>query len=320
MTAIETAGLTKHFGEDVVAVDGLDLRVETGEVFGFLGPNGAGKSTVINMLLDFVRPTAGSATVLGDDPRTEADRIRRRTGVLPEGGALYERLTGREHVEWIARANEVSVDADGLLDRVGLSGDDVDRPVRGYSKGMRQRLGFAMALVGEPELLILDEPSAGLDPTGMQEFREIIRAEARDGRTVFFSSHILSEVEAVCDRLGILNDGQLVATGTPDALRTDLDLGSAISVEVARVPADLALESIDGVEDVTISGSTVTASLTTSRAKVEVVSRLDDRTRVLDIVSEDTTLEQLFNTYTSNERERAPVGDEISVPPVEAGR
>lgn len=306
MTAIRTTDLAKRFDEDVVAVDGLDLEVERGEVFGFLGPNGAGKSTVINMLLDFIRPTSGSATVLGDDPTTDAERIRRRTGVLPEGSSLYERLTGREHIDWIARANDVDVNAGSLLERVGLSRDEAGRAVGGYSKGMRRRLALAMALVGDPELLILDEPSAGLDPTGMQEFREIIRTEADNGRTVFFSSHILGEVEAVCDRIGILNDGHLVATGTPDALRSNLHLGGTISVDVAHVPSNLDLRAVEGVDRVEIAGSTVTASVTDSTAKIEVVSRLAERTRVLDITSTETSLERLFNTYTAADRAQSP--------------
>lgn len=321
MTAIRTKGLSKRFDGGVVAVDDLDMRVEEGEVFGFLGPNGAGKSTVINVLLDFVRPTAGSVTVLGYDPTTDADRIRRRTGVLLEGSSLYERLTGREHLAWVARANDVAVDDDALLGRVGLSSGDADRAVGGYSKGMRQRLALAMALVGDPELLILDEPSAGLDPAGMQEFREIVRSEANDGRTVFFSSHVLGEVEEICDRIGILNDGRLVATGTPDALRSDLDLGDSIRVEVARVPDDLALEAMDGVESVAIQRSTVVASLADSTAKVEVVTELDERTQVLDVVSEDTSLERLFNTYTSSGREEPlAAGSGTDVPRMEAGR
>ncbi|MXV61272.1 ATP-binding cassette domain-containing protein [Natronorubrum sp. JWXQ-INN-674] len=309
MTAIETKHLTKRFNEEVVAVDRLDLRVTEGEVFGFLGPNGAGKSTVINVLLDFVRPTEGDVTVLGYDPTTDAEQIRRRTGVLPEGASLYARLTGREHIGWVARANDATVDVDSLLSRVGLSSDEAGRAVGDYSKGMRRRLALAMALVGDPELLILDEPSAGLDPTGMQEFREIIRAEAGDGRTVFFSSHILGEVEAVCDRIGILNDGCLVATGTPDALRSNLDLGGTISIDVAYVPDALALNAIDGVEDVTIDESTITATITDSTKKIEVISELDEHTRILDITSAETSLERLFNTYTSSSREDAPAVD-----------
>lgn len=321
MTAIETSELTKRFGEEVVAVDELDLTVDEGEVFGFLGPNGAGKSTVINMLLNFVRPTSGSATVLGHDPTSEAEAIRRRTGVLPEGGSLYERLTGSEHIRWMARANDVDSDADELLRRVGLSAEAADRAVGGYSKGMRQRLAFAMALVGDPELLILDEPSSGLDPTGMREFRELVRDVAADGTTVFFSSHVLGEVEAVCDRVGILNDGRLVATGTPAKLRSALGLGGSISVEVSPVPTDHRLNAIDGVRHVTVDGSTVTATLTDPEAKVEVVSRLADRTQVRDIHAEDTSLEQLFDTYTSGDGAHRPATEaEHDATPVEVVR
>lgn len=304
MPAIRTDGLTKRFGEDVVAVDALDLTVGEGEVFGFLGPNGAGKSTVIDMLLDFVRPTEGSATVLGYDPRTDADRIRRRTGVLPEGASLYGRLTGREHVEWIARANGSEADVDALLERVGISTSDADRTVGGYSTGMRQRLAFGMALVGEPDLLVLDEPSSGLDPAGMRDLREIVRTEADRGRTVFFSSHLLGEVEAVCDRVGIMNDGRLAAVGTPEELRESFDPGGTVRFEVETVPDDLGLETVAGVETVTVEEGSVVVAVGEPAAKIDVAVRLAERTRVLDIVSEDASLERPFETYTSNGRRR----------------
>jgi ABC-2 type transport system ATP-binding protein len=304
MSAIETDGLTKEFG-DVTAVEDLDLVVDSGEVYGFLGPNGAGKSTTINMLLDFIRPTEGRARVLGHDPTQEAKAIRQQIGVLPEGGELYERLTGREHLRWYGRAKDVEVDVEAILDTVGLSVDEADRPVGGYSKGMQQRLAFGMALVGDPELLILDEPSSGLDPTGMQEMREIIRAEADAGRTVFFSSHILGEVEAVCDRIGIMNEGLLVAEGTIDELREQLDVGASIQCEVAEVPAASTLESIEGVRSVTIEGDVIETTLSDDATKVEVVKALDRETRVLDILSEDTSLEQLFNQYTGNGQQPA---------------
>jgi len=307
MSAIDTDGLTKTFGE-VTAVEDLDLTVDAGEVYGFLGPNGAGKSTTINMLLDFISPTEGSARVLGHDPQTEAKTIRRKTGVLPEGGELYKRLTGREHLEWFGQAKGVDVDVPGILDTAGLSLEEADRPVGGYSKGMQQRLAFGMALVGDPDLLILDEPSSGLDPTGMQEMREIIREEAAAGRTVFFSSHILGEVEAVCDRIGIMNAGRLVAEGTIDELREELDVGASISCEVADVPPASTVESVDGVRAVTVEDGVVEARLADETAKVEVVTALDRETRVLDILSEDTSLEQLFNRYTGNGRGDADAG------------
>lgn len=299
MSVIETTDLTKQFG-DVTAVDGLNLAIEEGEIYGFLGPNGAGKSTTINMLLDLIRPSSGSASVLGHDPTTEAKRIRKRIGILPEGAELYDRLTGREHLSWIAKTKGVDGDVDATLEQVGLSGEDGKRPVEGYSKGMQQRLAFGMALIGDPDLLVLDEPSSGLDPTGMQEMREIIREEAEQGRTVFFSSHILGEVEAVCDRVGIMNEGELVAEGTLDELRGELDLGASIQVEVVDAPPADVLTDIDGVESVTIEEGVVEASLAGSAAKIHVVRALDERTQVRDIISEDTSLEQLFNTYTGN--------------------
>jgi len=307
MTAIETNGLTRKFG-DLTAVDDLDLTVESGEVYGFLGPNGAGKSTTINMLLDFIRPTEGSVRVLGHDPQEEAKLIRRKTGVLPEGGELYARLTGREHLRWYGQAKNVDVDVEDILDTVGLTPEEADRAVGGYSKGMQQRLAFGMALVGDPELLILDEPSSGLDPTGMQEMREIIREEAAAGRTVFFSSHILAEVEEVSDRLGIMNGGRLVAEGTIEQLREELDVGASIRCEVADPPSKSALQSIGGVRSISAEEGIVDVKLADEETKVEVVKALDRETQVLDILSEDTSLEQLFNQYTNNGRtgERPP--------------
>lgn len=318
MTAIRTNGLTKRFG-DIVAVKDLDLHVERGDVFGFLGPNGSGKSTVINLLLDFVRPTAGSASVLGYDTRADATQVRRHTGVVPEGASLYGRLTGREHLAWTRRANDAETDVDALLDRVGLDPAAADRRVGGYSTGMRRRLALGMALVGDPELLILDEPSAGLDPSGMQQFRELVRTEAAAGRTVFFSSHVLDEVEAVADRIGILDDGRLVATGTPDDLRARQGLATSIRFDVADVPDFECVETTPGVEGVDVEpvrtpreapvAARVTVRVADPSAKIDAATRLADRTEVLDVVSEDAPLERLFDSYTATEREARPSDD-----------
>ncbi|MGM0604826.1 MAG: ABC transporter ATP-binding protein, partial [Halobacteriota archaeon] len=218
MVAIQLDGVSKRFGA-VTALRNVDLTVESGEIFGFLGPNGAGKSTTIDILLDFVRPSAGSATVLGYDAQADSTAVRSRTGVLPDGYHVYDRLSGRDHVRFAIESKGADEDPIALLERVGIA-DAADRRAGGYSKGMTQRLVLAMALVGEPELLILDEPSTGLDPNGAREMREIIRAEADRGATVFFSSHILEQVEAICDRVGILNEGRLVALDSIDGLRT----------------------------------------------------------------------------------------------------
>ncbi len=312
MTAIQTAALTKRYGEDIIAVDSLDLTVEDGEVFGFLGPNGAGKSTTINMLLDFVRPSEGSATVLGMDAQAEADKIRKSIGVLPEGAALYDRLTGIEHLEWVARMKDVDADPYAILDRVGLDVEDGERAAGGYSKGMQQRLGFGMALISNPELLILDEPSSGLDPTGMQEMREIIREEAQNGTTVFFSSHILGEVEAVCDRIGIMNQGRLVTTGTIAELRDEIHLDTQITLEVSEQPAARVIEEISGVTAVDLRESELTVTCVDPSVKVDVVQAVASETTVTDVLSENVSLEQLFNTYTRNGNEEQTDADETA--------
>ncbi|RCU47214.1 ABC transporter ATP-binding protein [Haloplanus salinus] len=298
MAAIELDGVTKHFG-DVTAVSDLDLTVPEGEVFGFLGPNGAGKSTTINMLLDFVRPTAGEIRVLGLDAGAESVAVRRRTGVLPEGYDVYHRLTGRKHVEFAMRSKEVDGDPDAVLERVGIA-DAADRKAGGYSKGMRQRLTLGMALVGEPDLLILDEPSSGLDPGGAREMRDIVRAEADRGATVFFSSHVLGQVEAVCDRVGIMRAGELVAEDSIDGLREAVEGGETLVITVDAASEDdlAAVRALDGVSNAATDGGTVTVTCDAD-AKTAVIGALEDAgVTVKDFRTEETSLEDLFLAYT----------------------
>lgn len=299
--AIAVAGVTKTFG-DVTALHDLDLTVEEGEIYGFLGPNGAGKSTTIDILLDFVRPTAGSATVLGLDARADSLEIRRRTGVLPEGFHVYDRLTGRQHIEFAIQSKAVDDDADAILERVAIA-DAADRKAGGYSKGMKQRLALGMALVGEPELLILDEPSTGLDPNGAREMRSVIREENDRGATVFFSSHILEQVEAVCDRVGILRDGELVAEDTIAGLRAAAGTGSTLRVTVDDVSDTIVttVEERPGVSEVSVSGSTITVT-TSDGAKTEVLDAIETAGgTVEDFSTEETSLEELFAAYTEDE-------------------
>jgi len=215
--AIEADAVTKAYG-DVRAVDSLDLTVERGETYGFLGPNGAGKSTTIGLLLDYLRPTSGAVRVLGRDPRRDVVQVRDRIGVLPDRFGLYADRSARHHVAFVAETKRVDDDPEDLLERVGL-GDAVDDDAGDFSSGMEQRLALAMALVGDPELLILDEPFSGLDPHGVRRVREIVHQENERGATVFFSSHVLGQVELVCDRIGVLHEGQLVAEGRLDELR-----------------------------------------------------------------------------------------------------
>ncbi|MDB2244130.1 ABC transporter ATP-binding protein [Halorubrum ezzemoulense] len=314
MTAMELRGVTKEFG-DVTAVRDLDLTVEDGEVYGFLGPNGAGKSTTIDMLLDLVRPTAGTVRVLGADVATDGVDVRRRTGVLPDGFSVYDRLSGRKHVEFAVESKEAADDPDALLARVGLA-DAADRAAGEYSKGMRQRLALAMALVDDPDLLVLDEPSSGLDPAGAKEMREIVRAEAERGATVFFSSHILEQVDAVCDRVGILRDGELVAEDSVEGLREAV--GGEETLDVAAAGADdeamAAVRALDGVSGVTRDGDELVVNCD-SDAKTEVIAALEDAgVAVADFHTREASLEDLFLAYTEGDAATRDAGAAASAP------
>ena len=224
-TAIRLEGLTKRFGRGkrgVMAAIDLNLTIPTGQVFGFLGPNGAGKTTTIRMLLDLIRPTQGAAFIFGQDVR-RSHAILLRVGALVEGAAFYPFLTGRRNLEVLSRTADrydlARIDA--LLEQVGLAARARQR-VKGYSSGMKQRLGLAAALLSDPDVLILDEPTNGLDPAGMQEVRLFIREQAdRHGKTVFLSSHLLGEVEQICDRVAIIHHGRIVREGAVRQLLTD---------------------------------------------------------------------------------------------------
>ena len=217
---IRTEGLAKTFrvgfwGRRVRAVESLTFDVRTGEIFGLLGPNGAGKTTTIKLLLGFVRPTVGRAFVAGAPAGSLA--ARRRLGYLPENPALYEFLRGDEYLGFAGRlaglsARDARAHAARLIERVGLAGR-ADRRIRKFSKGMIQRLALAQALIGDPETVILDEPMSGLDPIGRKDVRDIILQLRKEGRTVLFSTHILSDVEAICDRVGIMVEGRLTDVG-----------------------------------------------------------------------------------------------------------
>ncbi len=301
MVAIELNRINKQFG-DVTALRNVNLTVEEGEIFGFLGPNGAGKSTTIDILLDFVRPTDGSATVLGFDAQRESHEVHKRVGVLPDGYHLYDRLTGRQHVEFAIRSKNADDDPDELLARVGIA-DAADRKAGGYSKGMKQRLVLAMALVGDPDLLILDEPSTGLDPKGAREMRNIIIEERARGATVFFSSHILEQVEAVCDRVGILMGGELVAVDTIEGLRSAVSTEQTLSI-ITDTPVEEsmldAVRAVDGVSHATAADTAVAVTLEAS-SKAAVLNALEAQgIGVEDFSTEETSLEELFMAYTGD--------------------
>jgi ABC-2 type transport system ATP-binding protein len=303
MAAIEIDGLTKQFG-DVVAVNDLDLRIEEGEIFGFLGPNGAGKSTTIDILLDFIRPTSGTVRVLGHDAQREGEVVRRQTGVLPDGYQVYNRLTGRQHLEFVLEMKDVNEDPDALLERVRIA-DAADRKAGGYSKGMRQRLILAMALVGDPDLLVLDEPSTGLDPNGAREMREIIREENQRGTTVFFSSHVMEQVEAVCDRVAIIDRGELVTVNSIDGLRDAAETGEVLYVDVAELD-NTSIEKvtrIDGVRTASIDDSRLRVTVADASKFVVLNAINANVTPVQDFSVVESSLEDLFVRYTNHAQE-----------------
>jgi ABC-type multidrug transport system ATPase subunit len=214
---VETQDLGKRYGERILAVDGLNLEVRRGEVYGFLGPNGAGKTTTLRMLLGLIRPTTGRARVLGAAPGTS--RALARLGSLIETPTFYPYLSGRDNLRVLVRyAGVPEARIATVLEEVDLTRRAGDR-FRTYSLGMKQRLGIAAALLKDPELLILDEPTNGMDPAGMAEMRPFIRSLGRDDRTVLLSSHLMGEVEQVCDRVGVISQGSLVGEGTVDELR-----------------------------------------------------------------------------------------------------
>ena len=300
MAAIELRSLTKRFGS-IEAVRDVSLQIERGEVFGFLGPNGAGKSTTINILLDFVRRTSGEVTVLGYDPETDPRAVRGQLGVLPEASGFYKRDTALDHLYFAIAMKRADDDAHELLDRVNLS-DAAERPVGEFSTGMRQRLGLAIALVDSPDLLILDEPLGGLDPDGARILREIVREERDRGAAIFFSSHIMNQVEAICDRVGIMNAGELVAVDRVEALIARTGTSGSLILSVENIPAesDLQLTDIAGIEHVTARDGTLRISYTDSRAKAAAITQLDGLgVTITDITIDGTSLEQIFTSITT---------------------
>jgi len=232
---VRTRALTKKYGS-LTAVDRLDLEVQPGEIFGLLGQNGAGKTTTILMLLGLTEPTSGQARVMGLDPTREPRRVKRRVGYLPDAVGFYGGLTGRQNLRYTARLNglrgaEAEAAIQDVLEQVGLV-DRANDPVEQYSRGMRQRLGIADALVKTPDLLILDEPTAAIDPLGVVEILELLRRLVDErGLAILLSSHLLSQVQSVCDRIGIFAAGRLVGQGTVDELATAFGDGTA-TIEV----------------------------------------------------------------------------------------
>jgi ABC-2 type transport system ATP-binding protein len=287
---ISTRGLTKHYGS-IAALTDLDLDVLRGEIFGFLGPNGAGKSTTIRTLLGFLHATRGSATVLGRDVATDSVEIRRVTGYLPGGVALYDSLTGYQVLDYLVRlqGREPYRRAE-LVERLQMSETDLRRRVRDYSRGMRQKIGVIQALQHDPELAILDEPTEGLDPLMQQAFYAIMADLRAEGRTVFFSSHVLPEVERVCNRVGIIRQGRLMAVHEVRELLARRRRKVSIRWRGMAPGAT----SLPGLTDVVVDGDRLFATLD---GDVSEFVRAVASPSLEDLTIEPASLEEAFLEY-----------------------
>jgi ABC-2 type transport system ATP-binding protein len=302
MQAIEMDNLTRLFGS-TRAVDSVTLTVERGEVFGVLGPNGAGKTTMVRLLNGVLAPSAGSCRVLGFDPTTQGGEVRRRSGVLTESPALYERMSARENLRFFGTMYNVPEEklgrrADAMLEAFGLA-ERADDRVGTFSKGMKQRLALARALLHEPEALFLDEPTAALDPEAARRVTELIVEFSRQaGRTVFLCTHYLPEAQRLCDRVAVLNRGRLIATGTLDELARTLWHGTWVDVEclVAPDPAlrDV-LRGLPGVTEVQLDGTRLAVQVE-AEAHIPVVVRAcaEQGAQVLRVIPREHTLEDVY--------------------------
>jgi ABC-2 type transport system ATP-binding protein len=295
-SAIRTEALTKRYGSTRGIVD-VSLEVHAGEIFGFLGPNGAGKTTTIRTLLDLLRPTSGSATVLGLDSHRDVVAIHRRVGYLPGDYRTYRHLTGREYLRYFADLR----DGAGLA-RIDELGErfEVDLSVKtsALSHGNGQKLGLIQAFMHDPELLILDEPTSGLDPLMQLEFHRLVREVAEEGRTVFLSSHVLSEVERMCDRVAFVRQGHLVAVEDIDEVKAR----AARSFELrfaTEVPAS-AFDGVDGVQHLEVDGDVVRGSVSGS---VDALVKAAARYEVIDLISRRPDLEELFLAFYGEDGE-----------------
>jgi ABC-2 type transport system ATP-binding protein len=303
-TVVQVRGLTKRYNERITAVDGVSMSVRRGEIYGFLGPNGAGKTTTLRMLLGLVAPTGGTVSVLGRPPGDPAALAR--IGSLVEGPAFYPYLSGNDNLRVVARYAGVPAS------RIGealLSVDLADRArdtFATYSLGMKQRLGVAAALLKDPELVILDEPTNGLDPAGMRDMRRLVRSLGASGRTVLLSSHLLGEVQQICDRVGVIDRGRMLAESTVDQLRGGTEL------IVAATPPDVAraqLESMHEVESVRPYDGALRVRADDRHTALINRTLVSAGVAVTELRRDERQLEDVFLAMTDHEPDRQEVDD-----------
>jgi ABC-2 type transport system ATP-binding protein len=298
--AIETSNLTKYYGAKC-GIDGLNLTVESGEVFGFIGPNGAGKTTTIRTLLDIIFPTDGSARIFGLDCHTDSRRIKREIGYLPSDDHFYQSMTGNELLEYGARIR--NLDRDRARKRIGDLADrleaDLGANIKTLSRGNRRKISIINALLPEPKLLILDEPTSGLDPLMQTRFFELITAEQERGATVFFSSHVLSEVQKTCTRVAIIKNGHIVRTDRIDAMARERLKRVVLEPKPGQ---SLGALPINGAEEVQRQGGTVRFMY--SGTATDLLAALSEpalRDKLDDVSIERSTLDEIFMEYYQDE-------------------
>jgi ABC-2 type transport system ATP-binding protein len=312
--AITATGLVRRFG-DFTAVDGVDLQIQPGEIYGFLGPNGAGKSTTVRVLCTLISPDGGSATVAGYDVATQPERVRLRIGVALQEAALDPKQTGRELLRLQGRLYGLSrADVVTRLREVGDLvdiGDAIDRPIGTYSGGMKRRLDLAAALIHNPDILFLDEPTTGLDPVSRARvWEEVRRLNEQLGTTIFLTTQYLEEADELADRVGILNDGKLVAEGTPDELKRTV----GEDVIIARIDGEgeaalAAVKGIDGISVAELHGDELTIAATDGASVISpvAVALSGCGVRVKDLTLRTTSLDDVFLELTGN---RIEAGDD----------
>jgi len=293
-TIIHTQGLTKYYGKHRGMID-ISLEVQQGEVFGYLGPNGAGKTTTIRTLLNLIRPTRGTATIFGIDIQRKGLEARRRIGYLPGELELYDNLNGAEMLHYLGNLRG-GVDWTHVEDLANRLDCDLLPPVRSLSHGNRQKIGLIQAFMNTPELLILDEPTLGLDPLIQQEFYRLVSEVKEQGRTVFLSSHIMPEVERVCDRVAIIREGRLVTVEDIDNLksrsirRLEIHFAGPVSLEK--------FTELPGVKDVSVHDSVLTCTVV---GELDALVKVASQATVVNIISHEPSLEEIFLDYYNNE-------------------
>jgi ABC-2 type transport system ATP-binding protein len=289
-TVIDTAKLTKYYGKQL-GIEDVDLEVKRGEVFGYLGPNGAGKTTTIRTLLDFIRPTCGSATVFGLDVRQSSVDIHRRVGYLNGELALYNNMTGEDLLKYLGNLRG-GLDWKYVRELAARFQCDLPRRIQGLSLGNKQKLGLLQAFMHKPELLILDEPTNGLDPLMQHEFYDLLTETKKEGRTIFLSSHILPEVEKVCDRVGIIRQGKLVTVETIEALKSHSV--RQLEIHFARAIPKEKFSNVQGIRDILVQDKLLTCNVVGS---LDALVKAAAQFEVINIISHEPSLEDIFMTY-----------------------